>query len=48
MAGSATLFGAIAVLGGLSASLWLDSPAGPSIVAVSAMIYAVSLMVYRR
>ena len=48
MAGSATLIGALSVCGGLLASLWLDSPAGPSIVAVSAGIYAVSLMVYRR
>jgi zinc transport system permease protein len=48
MAASATLIGALAVLGGLAASLWLDSPAGPSIVAVSAVIYAISLVVYRK
>ncbi len=48
MAGSATLIGAISVLGGLSASLWLDSPAGPSIVAVSAVIYAATLVLYRK
>ena len=47
MAGSATLIGAVSVFGGLLASLWLDSPAGPSIVAVAALIYTVSLMVYR-
>ncbi|MFC3569381.1 metal ABC transporter permease [Paracoccus sp. TOH] len=48
MAGSATAIGAIAVLGGLGASLWLDTPAGPSIVAVSAVIYAFSLVVCRK
>ena len=48
MAGSATLIGAFSVCGGLLASLWLDTPAGPSIVAVAAGIYAISLMVYRR
>lgn len=48
MAGSATLIGAVSVLGGLSASLWLDSPAGPSIVAVAAAIYAVTLVIYRK
>jgi zinc transport system permease protein len=40
MAGSATLIGAVAVLAGLWASLALDTPAGPSIVAVAAVIYA--------
>ena len=48
MAGSATLIGAISVLGGLSASLWLDTPAGPSIVTVSALIYVVTLVVCRK
>ena len=48
MAGSATLIGAISVLAGLGASLWLGSPAGPSIIAVSAGIYALSLVAYRK
>ena len=48
MAGSATAIGAVSVIGGLWASLWLDTPAGPSIVAVSALIYAVSLVVCRK
>lgn len=48
MAGSATLIGAVSVFGGLFASLWLDTPAGPSIVAVAAVIYAASLVAYRR
>ncbi len=48
MAGSATLIGAMAVLGGLWASLRLDTPAGPSIVAVSAVFYLISLVFYRK
>lgn len=48
MAGSATLIGAIAVLGGLWASLRLDTPAGPSIVAISALIYVVTLGIWRK
>lgn len=48
MAGSATLIGAIAVLCGLWASLQLDTPAGPSIIAASAVFYAISLLVYRK
>lgn len=48
MAGSATLIGALAVMGGLWASLRLDTPAGPSIVAVAAVFYAASLVVYRK
>ena len=48
MAGSATLIGALAVMGGLWASLRLDTPAGPSIVAIAAAFYAVSLVVYRK
>lgn len=47
MAGSATLIGAIAVFGGLWASLRLDTPAGPSIVAAAVVIYAVTLGLYR-
>jgi len=48
MAGSATLIGVLAVLGGLWASLRLDTPAGPSIVAISAVFYALSLVFYRK
>ena len=48
MVGFATLAGIISVLGGLWGSLRLDTPAGPSIVVVAAMIYAVSLVAYRR
>lgn len=48
MAGSATLIGAMAVLLGLWASMRLDTPAGPSIIAVSAVFYAVSLVFYRK
>ena len=42
MAGNATLIAAFAVLAGLSASLRLDTPAGPSIVSAAAAIFAVS------
>lgn len=48
MAGSATFIGVLAVLGGLWASLGLDTPAGPSIVAFSAVFYALSLVFYRK
>ena len=48
MAGSATAIGAVAVLGGLWASLWLDTPAGPSIVGISALIYAFTLVLCRK
>jgi zinc transport system permease protein len=43
MAVLAALFGAIAVLGGLAASYGWDTPAGPSIVATAAVIFAASL-----
>ncbi|KGJ04786.1 zinc transport system permease protein [Paracoccus halophilus] len=46
MAGSATAIGAISVLAGLGASFWLGTPAGPSVVAVSAVIYTFSLICY--
>ncbi len=39
MALIATLFGALAVAGGLFASLLLDTPAGPSIVATAALLF---------
>ncbi|MCV2869428.1 metal ABC transporter permease [Defluviimonas sp. WL0002] len=44
MAAIAALFGALAVLGGLALSLRLDTPAGPSIVATAAAIFALSLI----
>jgi zinc transport system permease protein len=45
MAALAVAIGALAVLGGLRASLIWDTPAGPSIVAVAAVAFAVSLPV---
>ncbi|WP_207102225.1 metal ABC transporter permease [Paracoccus shandongensis] len=42
MVGNATLIASFAVLAGLSASLRLDTPAGPSIVTAAALIFAVS------
>ncbi len=43
MAGGAIAVGALSVLGGLAASLQFDIPAGPSVVAVAAAIFAVSV-----
>lgn len=48
MALGATVVGSLSVLGGLQASLAWDTPAGPSIVAVAAVIFALSLIVRRR
>lgn len=42
MVGNAMLIAAVAVMAGLSASLHLDTPAGPSIVTAAAAIFAVS------
>ncbi|NBO21371.1 MAG: hypothetical protein EBU97_05470, partial [Rhodobacteraceae bacterium] len=42
MALLATGFGIMATLGGLSISLWQDTPAGPSIVAMAALLFAAS------
>jgi zinc transport system permease protein len=39
MAGLAAAFGALASLGGLGLSLWLDTPAGPSIIVVAAGLF---------
>ena len=41
MAGLAALIGAIACLAGLGLSLWQDTPAGPSIVAMAAAMFAI-------
>jgi zinc transport system permease protein len=43
MAASAVATGAAAALGGLALSLRLDTPAGPSIIAVAAGLFALSL-----
>ncbi len=43
MALTAVLAGALAVLGGLWGSYWLDTPAGPSIVTTAALLFVVSL-----
>ena len=43
MAGLAALAGALAVLGGLGASLMWDTPAGPSIVVAATLLFLVSL-----
>ncbi|MFD2173176.1 iron chelate uptake ABC transporter family permease subunit [Rhodobacter lacus] len=48
MALGATLVGAFSVAGGLTASLRLDTPAGPSIVAVAALVFTISLVLRRR
>ena len=44
MAVISIVVGAMAALGGLLASLRLDTPAGPSIVAVAAVLFAVSVL----
>lgn len=48
MAGLATLAGVLASLGGLTASLRLDTPAGPSIVAAAAVLFVAGLPFSRR
>lgn len=42
MALLAALVGALAVVGGLLASLWLDTPAGPSIVTTATLLFLLS------
>ncbi|MEE9388305.1 MAG: iron chelate uptake ABC transporter family permease subunit [Paracoccaceae bacterium] len=42
MAITATVIGGLATLGGVGASALLDTPAGPSIVVVAALIFAIS------
>lgn len=44
MAVLATLLGAGAALAGLQLSLWQDTPAGPSIIAAAAILFAMSAM----
>ena len=48
MALGASLLGALAVLGGLSMSWQLDTPAGPSIVVSAAGLFMLALLVPRR
>ncbi len=43
MAIISAIFGIIAVIAGISGSLWLDTPSGPSVVTASAIIFAVTL-----
>ena len=45
MAAVASALAALAVLSGLAASWWLDTPVGPSIVVVAAGLFALSLAV---
>lgn len=47
MVGNAVLIAALAVMGGLTASLYLDTPAGPSIITAAAAFFAFS-QVFRR
>lgn len=46
MAAAAAAIGAVAVVGGLQAALTFDTPAGPSIVAAAAALFAMSLVAY--
>jgi zinc transport system permease protein len=45
MAIIACLIGGLATLGGLAASLRFDTPAGPSIVVVAAIMFSVSALI---
>ncbi|QUJ77355.1 metal ABC transporter permease [Sulfitobacter albidus] len=47
MAITAALLGALSVLGGLTAAFVIDTPAGPSIVSVAAVLFAITQMVRR-
>lgn len=47
MAALASLIGAGASLGGLQLSLWQDTPAGPSIIVVAAVVFALVAMARR-
>ena len=48
MAATAIVIGAVSALAGLSLSLWQDTPAGPSIIAAAALIFALSATIGRR
>ncbi len=45
MALLATVFGVVAVIGGLGMSLWLDTPAGPSVVVVGVGVFGMGVLV---
>lgn len=47
MAVGASVIGSFAVIGGMTASWYLDTPTGPSIVVAAAMLFIVSLMTRR-
>ena len=42
MAAIATAIGMVATLGGLALSLGLDTPAGPSVITVAAVVFALA------
>lgn len=44
MAGMAVLIGAASSIGGLQLSLWQDTPAGPSIIAAAAVLFALTAL----
>ncbi len=44
MAGMAVLIGAASSIGGLQLSLWQDTPAGPSIIAAAAVLFALTVL----
>ncbi len=48
MAFGASLSGCVAVVGGLSASWFWDTPTGPSIVVVAALLFAMSVLLKKR
>jgi zinc transport system permease protein len=48
MAVLASIVGAVAVAGGLAASLAFDTPAGPSIVVAAAVLFALSAVMPQR
>lgn len=48
MALTAVLLGCLSVAGGLAASLWWDTPAGPSIVVGASLLFALSFLLPRR
>ncbi len=47
MAAVATVIGIASTIGGLQLSLWEDTPAGPSIIAIAAVIFAASALMGR-
>ncbi len=48
MALLASLIGAVSAIAGLGLSLWQDTPAGPSIIVVAAVVFAASAVLGRR